>query len=228
MLLSALHHHLYQVGKDEDVYEEQHRPDGRDAANDFEDLPWQEGRGDHEGHVFSPGFFQVQADSLRRAQSGVGKQSYAEAAQGLVVYQRSLVENEIDEMGLGAEMEMVSEAGYHFRQIVMDEAQRADGHHDKESGLGKLESGNQHQPTVVFWLAHESLEWGVDDFLSDTACEPEKASLDRLNDLGWFTQKGPGYTEACFSRVLACSTVGFGGCGGLRRFRGTHKSDGVC
>lgn len=122
---------------------------GRGTAKGFEEFPRQEGRGDAEGHVLSPGFLEIKADALGNAERGVGEEGKADAAQKLVVDEGSALKDEVDEARLRAEAQMMGEAGQEVRQILVDKAQSGDAHGYEEQRLAKLEGGDQQQPLVV-------------------------------------------------------------------------------
>jgi len=143
-VFSALDDDLEQVGKHQDVDGEEGEADGCGAANDFEDFPGQEGCGDGNRHVFGPGLFKIEADALGHAQGGVGEEGNAEATEDFVVYEGRFVENEIDEVGLGAEVKVVGKMSEGLGKIVVHQAQGTDGDSDEQGCLGELEGGDEH------------------------------------------------------------------------------------
>lgn len=141
---------------------------GCGSAEGLKKLPWQKRGCDAEGHVFSPGFLEVEPDAFCNAQRCVGEERKADSAQELVIHEGSALEDEVDKARLRSKPQMVSKPGQEVGQILVDKAQRSYAGGNEEQRLGEFERGNQQQPLIVVATFRGEREFALDDFLCRT------------------------------------------------------------
>ena len=155
---------LEEIEEDQQVGCEEADADEGEAAEDFEDLPGEEGGGDGEGHVLGPDLFKIESDALDHADGGVAEGDQADAAQEGSLSSSSFVEDEVDQAGFGIEAEVVGEGSEFVADILMEQVARAKPDGDKKKRLEELVGGNEHEPLLWWRLLAKMCKWGADHY----------------------------------------------------------------
>src|ERR1035438_10046014 len=112
--LGPCRHQTEKIYEYQYVHRQQADADQRELAKDLKNLPGQERRGDAQGEVLGPGFFQIQADSLHQVEAGVDEEDRNDPLQEPFIEDGGLDQEEVDEPRLGVEAQ---EIGQLFQQI---------------------------------------------------------------------------------------------------------------
>ena len=117
-----------QIDKYNNVDEEDAYPHPGEAMHEFANLDGQKRCGDGEGEIFGPCLFKVEANAFHDADSGITEGTETDAAQGGIVEERGLVEDEVDEAAFRIEAEVRDDAREDVAYIFSDEVQRTYTH----------------------------------------------------------------------------------------------------
>lgn len=140
---------LKEVEEYENVDGEKADANPGEAAIDFEDFPREKRSGDGKGEELAPGFFEVEADAFGEADGGVGVGDEADAAEDGIVDERGLLEDEVDQAGLGIEAEMAGESVNLVGDVFVEKAVSADADGDEQERVEELVDGDEEQPAVM-------------------------------------------------------------------------------
>src|SRR5579862_24283 len=149
-LVFAPHRHQFdQVEKDQCIHDEKGDSHPGHAPEDLEDLPWKERRRDKESEELAPGFLEIKADPFGETETRIAKGHHSDAAQQGITHQRSLIEDEVDEPGLGVESQGADDLADHIPDVFADEPQCAEAYSCNEQRLDGLIGRDEQEPLVM-------------------------------------------------------------------------------
>jgi hypothetical protein len=153
-----------EVGQHCQVGDEKAYAERGDAVGELENLKRQEGCGDESGEVFSPDFFEHEADTLEQAERCVAEEEEADFAQHGVVDEAGLMEDQANEVTFGVSMQGEDDLGDDLSYVFMQQLESADSYADQQQSLEQLIGGDEFQPPITQFRISRQI---------DPPCAPE-------------------------------------------------------